>query len=276
MPFEIFYSYSHRDELLRIELEKHLYLLKRRNLIDGWHDRRISAGDEWKQQIDAHLRSAHIILLLISSDFLASDYCYDIEMKLALDRHANGEAVVVPIILRDVDWSGANFSHLQALPRDAKPISSWPNVDEAFADVARGIRDIVLRLQSPAPAPPATASLALAPITPTSPATVLPPELPNVSPAVYTPAPPPQIVLSIDPIAFQPPRPVPIPRELPPSAEEFFGREAELKRLIERLRSRRNTAVVGFAGMGKTALAAKALAAVVGETPQSSGRQPVP
>ena len=100
MALEVFYSYSHKDEALRDELEKHLALLKRQGLITNWHDRRIGAGDEWRDQIDAHARSAQIILLLISADFLASDYCYDVEMKLALERHAAHEAVVIPIILR--------------------------------------------------------------------------------------------------------------------------------------------------------------------------------
>ncbi len=238
----------------------------------GWHDRGIGAGDEWKAQIDDHLRSAHIILLLISSDFLTSDYCYDIEMKLALERHDRGEAVVVPIILRDVDWSGSKFSHLQALPKDAKPISSWQNIDEAFADVARGIRKLISRLQSPAPAIVPTPI----PVITTSPGIVLPPELPTLSSAAPTSAPPPQIVVHIDPAAFQPPRQVPIPHELPPAAEEFFGRQFEFDRLTARLRTRKNTAVVGFAGMGKTALAATALASVVGETPQSLAASPYP
>jgi len=143
MPLEVFYSYAHEDEALRDEVEKHLSLLKRNGLIVGWHDRGIGAGDEWRDQIDAHARSAHIILLLISPDFLASDYCYDVEMKLALERHARREARVVPIILRPVDWLGAPFSHLQALPRDGKAVTTWPNRDEAFANIAQGIRAIV-------------------------------------------------------------------------------------------------------------------------------------
>ncbi len=153
MALEVFYSYSHKDEALRDELEKHLALLKRQGLIANWHDRRIGAGDEWRDQIGAYVRSAHIILLLISADFLASDYCYDVEMKLALERHAAHEAVVIPIILRPVDWSGAPFAHLQALPRDAKPLTAWSDRDEAFVDIARGIRELVLRFGSGASQP---------------------------------------------------------------------------------------------------------------------------
>jgi hypothetical protein len=140
-PLEVFFSYAHEDEELRQALEKHLALLQRRGLIVGWHDRRIIAGEQWSEEIDVHVHSAQVILLLISSDFLASDYCYGIEMKIALERHDRHEAIVIPVILRPVDWSDASFAHLQALPRDAKPITTWPNRDEAFADVARGIRE---------------------------------------------------------------------------------------------------------------------------------------
>jgi hypothetical protein len=139
---EVLISYSHNDELLRNELEKHLSILKRQKLISTWHDRKIGAGEEWKGQIDDHLNSAKIILLLISADFLASDYCYDIEMKRAMERHESGEARVIPIILRPVDWKGAPFGKLQALPANAEPIVSkkWGCNDEAFVDVARGLR----------------------------------------------------------------------------------------------------------------------------------------
>jgi hypothetical protein len=98
--FEIFYSYAHKDEKLRTELNKHLFNLKRQNLIVEWYDRNISAGNEWEHEIDIHLNTAHIILLLISPDFLASDYCYSIEIRRAMERHIAGEARVIPIILR--------------------------------------------------------------------------------------------------------------------------------------------------------------------------------
>jgi TonB family protein len=144
MPKEIFYSYSHKDEELRNEINQHLSMLQRNGLIVGWHDRQIGAGDRWRDEIDSHVHSADIILLLISSDFLASDYCYGIEMKIALERHAKREAIVIPIILRPVDWSGAPFAHLQALPRDAKPLTTWPNRDEALAGIAKSLREVVV------------------------------------------------------------------------------------------------------------------------------------
>ena len=145
---EVFYSYSHKDEALRKDLENHLSILRRQAVIHGWHDRQITAGVEWAGQIDEHINSADIILLLISASFLASDYCYDIELKRAMERHEAGEACVIPVILRPVDWKGAPFGKLQALPRDAKPIVKWPDRDEGFADVALGVRRAAEALQA--------------------------------------------------------------------------------------------------------------------------------
>lgn len=162
-PIEIFYSYSHRDEELRRELEKQLSLLERSGVIRTWHDRKIGAGGEWEVQISEHLNRAHIILLLISSDFLASDYCYDVEMSQALKRHEAGDARVIPIILRDVDWMRSPFGKLQALPTDARPVTSWPNQDEAFANIARGIRAAVENLAPRGPSDTTGRNLPAAP-----------------------------------------------------------------------------------------------------------------
>lgn len=145
-PIEVFFSYSHADEKLKNDLLKHLSVLQRKNVISAWHDRKIGAGGEWAREIDSHLESAGIILLLVSADFLASDYCYDIEMKSAMERHDLGEARVMPVILRPADWSRTVFAKLKALPTDGKPVTSWPNPDEAFADVAVGIREEVDKL----------------------------------------------------------------------------------------------------------------------------------
>ena len=132
---------------MRDALEPHLTLLKRQGFIASWHDRRIIAGQEWKGQIDSHLNEADIILLLVSADFLASDYCYAVEMQRALERHQSGQACVIPIIIRSVDWSGAPFAKLQALPKDATAVASWKNTDEAWTDVAEGIRQAAEELR---------------------------------------------------------------------------------------------------------------------------------
>ena len=143
---EVFFSYAHRDEDLRDELAKHLRLLERQGIISGWHDRHITGGTEWAGAIDEHLRTADIILLLVSADFIASDYCYDVELKHAMDRHEVSQARVIPIIVRPVDWYSTPFGKLQALPRDGHPVTSWPNQDEAFVDIARGIRSVAEEL----------------------------------------------------------------------------------------------------------------------------------
>ena len=145
---KVFYSYSHRDEGLRDELGNHLAPLHRQGLIAEWHDRKIGPGTEWEGQIDTHLDEAEIILLLISSDFIASDYCYDVELNRAMERHEAEEAYVIPIILRPVDWEGAPFAALQALPRDAEPVTSWENQDEAFRDISQAIRRKIEELRN--------------------------------------------------------------------------------------------------------------------------------
>jgi hypothetical protein len=137
---KLFFSYSHADEPLRDELEKHLAMLKRQGVIEAWHDRRILAGDPIDPRIDAELEAAEIVLLLVSADFLASEYCYDREMGRALERHTAGEARVIPVILRPCDWHHAPFGDLLSTPKDGKPIVKWPSQDEAFLDVVRAIR----------------------------------------------------------------------------------------------------------------------------------------
>ncbi|HYU75958.1 MAG TPA: toll/interleukin-1 receptor domain-containing protein [Ktedonobacteraceae bacterium] len=147
--FEVFFSYSHKDQDLRDQLETQLSLLKRQEFISSWHDRKIGAGEEWAKEIDVHLNTAQIILLLISADFIASDYCYEKEMTRALERHKSGEARVIPIILRPCDWHNSPFGKLQALPTGGQAVTdrSWYSRDEAFSDVAKGIRETIEKLR---------------------------------------------------------------------------------------------------------------------------------
>lgn len=134
IPAELFVSYAHQDESLKNELLNHLANLRRQQLILPWHDRDIHASDDWKHQIDSHLATADIILLLVSSDFIASDYCHEVEMRRAIERHEAGEARIIPVFLRQCDWQNAPFARYQALPTDAKPVlsSHWSSRDEAF------------------------------------------------------------------------------------------------------------------------------------------------
>lgn len=166
MP-SVFFSYSHADEELRNQLEKQLAMLRRQGVIETWHDRRIGAGENIDQAIDAHINSDEIILLLVSPDFIASDYCYEVEMKRAMERHLAGEAIVIPVILRACDWHHAPFGKLNASPRDGKPITQWPDIDEAFLQVAKAVRGAVDSLSGKIKEPVARAPMA--PITPLAP-----------------------------------------------------------------------------------------------------------
>ena len=152
MPVTIFFCYAHEDEHLLNKLKAQLKPLQRRNVIDVWYDRNISAGTEWEHDIDQHLNTAQIILLLVSPDFMNSDYCYGIEMKRALERHERKEAVVIPIILRHVYWQ-EEFGKLQVLPTDAKPVIDryWHSIDEAFFDVVGGIRKAIEKIAASTP-----------------------------------------------------------------------------------------------------------------------------
>jgi hypothetical protein len=136
----IFFSYSHKDETLRDEFEVHLAMLKREGAIELWHDRKIPAGNELDGTISQYLEKADVILLFVSPDFLASKYCYDVEVKRGMERHREGTARVIPIILRPCDWQKAPFAALVAAPKDGKAVTKWANQDEAFLDVVQRIR----------------------------------------------------------------------------------------------------------------------------------------
>ncbi|WP_445676936.1 toll/interleukin-1 receptor domain-containing protein [Pseudomonas aeruginosa] len=147
MP-NVFFSYCHADEALRDQLEKQLAMLKRQGVIETWHDRRIHAGQEIDTAIDDHINSDEIILLLVSPDFIASDYCYNIEMNRAMERHHAGQAIVIPVILRACDWHYAPFGKLLGTPQDGKPVMQWPDRDEAFLQVAKEVRKAAEKLRS--------------------------------------------------------------------------------------------------------------------------------
>lgn len=137
---DLFFSYSHRDEVLRDELEIHLAMLKRQGLLRAWHDRRIPAGQEVDREISQHLEQADVILLLLSPYFLASDYCYELEASRALQRQESGAAIVIPVILEPCDWQNSPFRRLRASPTDGKPVTKFPNIHDAFLEVTQDIR----------------------------------------------------------------------------------------------------------------------------------------
>jgi CheY-like chemotaxis protein len=160
VPVTLFYSYAHEDEGLRDELQGHLKILERRGLLAPWHDRKIVAGHDWSRDIDVHLRSAELVLLLISKDFIESDYIMGTELGAAMQRHAAQQTVVVPIVVRAVDLDPEDsedlpFLKLQGLPTSLRPVTSWPNRDEAWTDVAKGLRATVKGIRERrAPLPP--------------------------------------------------------------------------------------------------------------------------
>ena len=143
MAFEVFISYAQEDLSFLKELEKHLANLKRQNLITSWYDGDINPGTEWESEIMDRLNNAQMILLLVSADFINSDFCYSIELKQALARQEANQARVIPIILRPVDWKGTPFAKLQALPTRGKPVTNWPTHDDAFLDIVQGIRKAI-------------------------------------------------------------------------------------------------------------------------------------
>ena len=143
MPLDVFISYAQKDRALRDELATHLSNLRQQGTINDWHDGDIAPGTEGEAQKLHRLNTAQIILLLISADFLASDFCYSREMKQAIARHDANEARVLPIILRPTDWEGAPFEKLHVLPTYGKPVSTWTDRDDAFHDVVQGIRKAI-------------------------------------------------------------------------------------------------------------------------------------
>jgi hypothetical protein len=146
MVWRTFYSYSHKDSKLREQLGMFLGPLRQSGKIVDWHDRKIEPGSNWQTEISTQLESASLIVFLVSPDFLNSEYCLGVEVENALHRVKNGSVKVVPILVRDCLWEESVFSELQMIPRDAKAIfsSSRQSTDEAFKEVAKEIRDVVV------------------------------------------------------------------------------------------------------------------------------------
>ncbi|HEY5744061.1 MAG TPA: toll/interleukin-1 receptor domain-containing protein [Terrimicrobiaceae bacterium] len=156
---KVFYSYSHKDERYRKKLETHLSILQKNGLIEEWHDRRIGAGHDWEEEINLNLEESNIILLLVSSHFLASNYCYDTETIRALEKHDKKESVVIPIIVRPCLWRESKLKTLQALPTDGKAISTSENEDQAWVNVCNAILREVEQLRTVSPLADPTKSL---------------------------------------------------------------------------------------------------------------------
>ncbi|MBN7820067.1 TIR domain-containing protein [Bowmanella yangjiangensis] len=140
MSKKVFISYSHRDEDHREDFGDHLSMMQRNGVIECWHDRKIHVSDDWKNEIDQNLESADIIIFLVSPSFLASEYCFDVEVKRAMERQKEGTAQIISIVVRPCDWEDCEFSKFQAAPKDAKPITRWEDRDEAWLNVVQSIK----------------------------------------------------------------------------------------------------------------------------------------
>jgi len=140
MAVRVFISYAHKDEQFKDSLVEHMSGLVRAKIVSEWNDRKIVPGQDWSDEISENLASSEIILFLISSSFMNSDYCMGVEVQKALSMHKEGRAQLIPIVIRAVDWSDSELSKIQGLPKDAVPIASWGNEDEAWVNVIGGVK----------------------------------------------------------------------------------------------------------------------------------------
>ena len=145
--YRVFVSYSRRDEKLKERLLDHLSIMIQSGSIQVWHDRLISPGTDWQREIENRICTSDVVLLLISASFMASGYCVGVELRKALALHESKKVIVVPVILREVDWTASLFAHLQALPTGGKPVTSWKDRDRAFMEIAKGIRKVLPSIQ---------------------------------------------------------------------------------------------------------------------------------
>lgn len=139
-------SYAQKDEEFKQELEDYLIIMQQSGLISGWAERQVQRGTDWSRIVDPRLLTANIVLLLVSPALLASGYCSGAEVGEAFKRREAGETIVIPIILHSVDLKGTPFERIQGLPRDAIPVSSWPNRNEAWQNVDQGIRKVIKKM----------------------------------------------------------------------------------------------------------------------------------
>ncbi|MBX2929299.1 MAG: toll/interleukin-1 receptor domain-containing protein [Saprospiraceae bacterium] len=146
-PVEIFIAYSRKDATLLAEFRVHLKPLERAGKVQIWYDGEIEPGAVWEEAIKKHLHSSHIILLLVSADAIASDYFYDKEVSDALERHRQGKASVVPMIMRPCTWDATPLAELQAIPKNGKPVTSWNDRDEAYSDAAKSLWNMVNNIE---------------------------------------------------------------------------------------------------------------------------------
>lgn len=164
-PLHIFLSFAYEDRAFRDALDTHLAALQKSGYIDNWHKHEVAAGGEWQNVVDEQLNQADIILLFITPHFIASQYCYSVQMKQALEKHEHGEARVIPILFRPTFWYDLPFAKLQGLPVSGnKTVSEWKNKDRAYVEIVEGIKKAIEELSE---------RRSVAPVAPNSPASPL-------------------------------------------------------------------------------------------------------
>jgi hypothetical protein len=149
-PLRIFYSYSKQDQELLDRLLSHMRVLERVGLIEEWSNTAIQPGDDRNLTTEKYLRNADIILLLISANFINTDFCYEVELSLALQEHQRGKALVIPIFLRPCSWQDTPIAQLQGLPRNNQSITShpyWSDQDEAFYEIVQELKLLIRKLK---------------------------------------------------------------------------------------------------------------------------------
>lgn len=145
-PYKVFISYTHADKIHLESLRNHFAVLERNGVVDLWCDKEIGAGDELEKEIIEKLNESDIFIFLVSSDFLASYYCIEVELEGALKKYDDGKARVIPIIIRDCDWKGCELSKFKVLPEDGKAVSSHSNLDGAWAQCIDEIRNALKKI----------------------------------------------------------------------------------------------------------------------------------
>ena len=138
-PIRLFVSYSRKDKDICDRVVNHLSPLESSGRVDIWRDTDILPGGQWNREIEQQINAADIILLLISSNFTSSDFCYKKEMPIALKRERNKEAIVIPILIKDVNWQGLPFAYLDMLPENMTPVVDSGREDTLLSEISKGI-----------------------------------------------------------------------------------------------------------------------------------------
>jgi hypothetical protein len=144
----LFLSYAHEDRDIVAELRKHLAPLQHEQIVTDWYDLELMPGDDWDREILSQLASSDLVIVMISADFLASNYAYGRELRLALNLHDQERVHLLPVIGRNCKWQNLPFARLQVLPEGAVAINSWQSRDDAFVSVVLGVERVAREILS--------------------------------------------------------------------------------------------------------------------------------